>query len=246
MTVGTLILVSPSHPGNVGAAMRVAANFGVPRLQLVRPKIDPLDPEVLNWACGAEQHIECHTCEHLAEAAQGCHTLVASASGRGRQNLPVVHPVEALPTLVQRGLPGVALVFGNETSGLSRRDLDHCDLIISIPTQPGFPVLNLTQAIAILLATVAMHGPATEISAPAPARHGQIEDLMDHVQQSLLAIGFLDPRNPHRIIRKLRRIIGRAGITDNDIAILRGICRQMEWAATNLPQRFEDERENPE
>ena len=244
MTVGALILVEPAQPGNLGAAMRVAANFGVPRLELVRPKIEPDDPEVLDWACGSDQHIACRRWTHLADAAASCHTLVASASGRGRQNLPIVDPHKALQTLVERGLPGVALVFGNETRGLSREDLDRCDLVISIPTQPRFPVLNLTQAIAILLATFAMHDSSAEVYREEPARHGQVEGLMEHLRQSLLTIGFLDPRNPDRILRKLRRVIGRAGVTENEVAILRGICRQMEWAAGARPGRFHDDTED--
>jgi len=223
--------------------MRVAANFGVPRLDLVRPTVELDDPQVLEWACGGEQHLECRRWSHLSDAAAGCHTLVASASGRGRQNLPVVSPQQALPTLVERGLCGVALVFGNETRGLSRDDLDRCDLVISIPTRPGFPVLNLTQAIAILLATIAMHASAAEGSVVTPARHSQVEGLVEHLRQSLLTIGFLDPLNPQRILRKLRRIIGRAGLTEEEVAILRGICRQMEWAAGTRPGRFPDDAE---
>ena len=114
--------------------MRVAANFGVPRIELVRPKVDPEDPEVLGWACGAERRLACRKWDSLSEAASGYRTLVASASGRGRHNLPVVSPREAVPILLDRGLDGTALVFGNETSGLRKEDLDCCDLVVRIPT----------------------------------------------------------------------------------------------------------------
>ena len=62
---------------------------------------------------------------------------------------------------------------------------------------------------------------------------------MSHLRDSLLTIGFLDPQSPQRILRKLRRLFGRAGITDNEIKVLRGICRQMEWAAGAKPGRFD-------
>lgn len=223
--------------------MRVAANFGVPRLELVRTTVDPNDPQVLEWACGGEQYLECRRWSHLSDAAASCHTLAASASGRGRENLSTVSPLQALPMLVERGLPGVALVFGNETRGLSRNDLDRCDLVISIPTRPQFPVLNLTQAIAILLATIAMHAPTATGAAVKPAQHAQVDGLVEHLRQSLLTIGFLDPQNPQRILRKLRRIIGRAGLTEDEVAMLRGICRQMEWAAGTRPGRFPNDAE---
>ena len=226
--------------------MRVAANFGVPRIDLVRPKVDPVDPEVLSWACGAHRRLVCRQWDSLSEAAAEYRTLVASASGRGRHNLPVVSPREAVPILLDRGLEGTALVFGNETSGMRKEDLDCCDLVVRIPTVPGFPVLNLAQAIAILVAEIDMAGEPVQNSTPEPAPQREVEELMSHLRSSLTTIGFLDPRAPQRILRKLRRLFGRAGITGNEVSILRGMCRQMEWAAGARPERFAGDDEDPE
>jgi TrmH family RNA methyltransferase len=248
MSVGGLILVEPSLAGNIGAALRVAANFGVKRIDLVRPAIEPEDPEVRRWACGAEDRIECSRWENFHEAASHYHTLAASASGRGRKNLPVLAPGEAMTDLVNRGLDGVALVFGNETRGLTRNDLDRCDLIIRVPTDPEFPVLNLAQAIAILVSAAHRFDGISESNAPEPAPQDVVDGLMRHLNESLLTIGFLDPQSPRRILRQLRRLFGRAGITTREVKILRGICRQMEWAAGARPGRFsrgetEDEKD---
>ena len=95
MNVGGLILVEPSLAGNLGAAMRVAANFGVNRIDLVRPSVGPDDLEVRRWACGADDRIECRLWDRFADAAAQYHTLAASASARGRRNLPVMEPAEA-------------------------------------------------------------------------------------------------------------------------------------------------------
>jgi TrmH family RNA methyltransferase len=238
MPVGALILVEPSLAGNVGAAMRVAANFGVERLELVRSKVTANDPEVRRWACGAENRLECRSWESLASAAAGYRTLAASASGRGRQNLPVLALSEAAPALVERGLEDVALVFGNETRGLCREDIDRCDFVIRIPTEPEFPVLNLAQAVAIVVSAIQAVAGTAVPSALEPAPQEAIDGLMCHLEQSLLTIGFLDPQNPQRILRQLRRLFGRAGMTANEVKILRGICRQMEWAAGARPGRF--------
>jgi len=238
MGIASLILVQTSLAGNLGAAMRVAANFGVPRIDLVRPLVNPSDSEVARWACGADDLVECRRFDCLAEASHEYRTLVASASGRGRRELPVVSPAEVAPIVVQRGLEGTALVFGNESSGLQRGDLDSCDLIVRVPTVPEFPVLNLAQAVAILVAQIQAESGQTPSAAPEPAPQEQIEGLMAHLQSSLSTIGFLDPRSPQRILRKLRRLFGRAGITENEVTILRGICRQMEWAAGARPGRF--------
>jgi TrmH family RNA methyltransferase len=238
MNAAALILVKPAHAGNLGAAMRVAANFGIGRLDLVRSAVRTEDPEVLNWACGAERRVECRRWDSFAEAAADYHTLAASASGRGRQNLPVVDPRQAAPMLVERGLDGVALVFGNETSGLGREDLDRCDLVIRVPTVDDYPVLNLAQAIAVIVATISMTAQEELVPTLEPAPQDEVDGLMSHLRTSLLEIGFLDPSSPQRILRKIRRLFGRAGITSNEVKILRGICRQMDWAAGSKPGRF--------
>jgi tRNA C32,U32 (ribose-2'-O)-methylase TrmJ len=131
-------------------------------------------------------------------------------------------------------------VFGNETRGLSRAHLDRCDLVIRIPTDPRFPVLNLAQSVAILTAELSLADGEEIPSAPEPAAQHDVEAMMAHLERSLLTIGFLDPASPQRILRKLRRLFGRAGITDNEVQIVRGICRQMEWAARTRSERFTD------
>jgi TrmH family RNA methyltransferase len=231
MPVGALILVETSLPGNLGSAIRVAANFGIPVVELVRPAVDPADPEVLAWACGGHQRLAIRNHVTLDDAAAPYRTLIGSASARGRGNHPVVTPPEAVAELRARHEASAALVFGNETSGLSSRDIDRCDLVVRIPTVPEFPVLNLTQSVAILLAFIAVPEDPAPRQAPRPAAQDQVAALMAHLESSLLSIGFLDPASPDRIIRKLRRLFGRAGITANEVAILRGICRQIDWAA---------------
>lgn len=238
MSIGGLILVEPSLAGNIGAALRVSANFGVQRIDLVRPAVRADNPEVLRWACGGDDWVECRHWESFQEAATHYHTLAASASGRGRRNMRVLAPADAMQDFVDRGLEGVALVFGNESSGLKREDLDRCDLVIRVPTEPRFPVLNLAQSVAILVSM--LHGVENDpdSTTPKPAAQGLVDGLMTHLAESLSTIGFLDPQNPQRVLRQLRQLFGRAGVTADEVKILRGICRQMEWAAGTKPGRF--------
>jgi TrmH family RNA methyltransferase len=244
MPLGGVILVEPSLPGNIGAAMRIAANFGVRRFDVVRPAASLENAEVRRWACGADQWLECRDWEHLTAAAADYRTLAATASGRGRQKLTMLTPIEAVPILVARGLEEVALVFGNETRGLSREDIDRCDVVIRISTNPEFPVLNLAQAVAIIVATLSAADTTGVHNSPEPAPQEAVDGLMRHLEASLLTIGFLDPQSPQRILRQLRRLFGRAGITANEVKLLRGICRQMEWAAGAKPARFPDAEQN--
>jgi tRNA/rRNA methyltransferase len=242
MPVASVILVDASLPGNLGAALRVAANFGVGRVDLVRPAVAPESDEVRRWACGAHEHLEICTWESFEEAIAPYRTLAATASGRGRDNLPVVTPREGAERLAARGIDTAALVFGNETRGLAREDLDRVDLVIRVPTSSRFPVLNLTQAVAILLSYLSLEIEPPETSAPEPAAEAVVDGLMHHLDTALADIGFSDPGNPKRILRKLRRLFGRAGITENEVKIVRGICRQMQWAARTDPEVVAESR----
>ncbi len=233
VNINRLVLIETSSPGNLGAALRVAANFGVANVALVRPKAVLEDPIIDQWACGARQHLDIEVFDDLNVAAAGSRTLVATASGRGRPEQPVVSPTEAIDVVARRGAQGTALVFGSETRGMAKEDLDRCDLAIRIPTNPAFPVLNLTQSIAILLSHFAIAQEPLETTSPKPAPHDTIEALMAHLHTTLADIGYLDPVNPDRILRKIRRVFGRAGLSENESIIFRGICRQMEWARKN-------------
>ncbi|MEN8163670.1 MAG: TrmH family RNA methyltransferase [Acidobacteriota bacterium] len=233
MKINRIVLIETSSPGNLGAALRVAANFNVATVALVRPKVAPDDPIVDRWACGARQHVGIEVFDDLDGAAAHSRTLVATASGRGRPDQPAVSPAEAIDAVAQRGPEGAALVFGSETRGMNRDDLDRCDLAVRIPTDPSFPVLNLVQSIAILLSHFAIEQDPSSATSPEPATHDTVEALMAHLHTTLADIGYLDPVNPDRILRKIRRVFGRAGITENEATIFRGICRQIEWARKN-------------
>ncbi len=231
MAKPAVVLVEPSQAGNLGAVLRVAANFGVERVELVRPAIEPEHPDVRQWACGGDQRVAVGRWGSLAHATAGYRTLLGTASQRGRPNQPCVDLPEAADHLADRGIASSAIVFGNETSGLRRDQLDRCDLLVRIPTVTEFPVLNLAQSVAIMVAYLAVGARVPAGARCPPASQEAVHGMMEHLRRSLLAIGFLDPLSPDRILRKLRRLFGRAGITDNEVAILRGICRQMEWAA---------------
>jgi len=246
MSLGRLILVETSMAGNLGAAIRVAANFAVPRLDLVRCAVPEGDGDVRSWACGGEQRLEIRRHQTLDQAVVGVRTLVATASARGRGRQPVIEPRELVQVLRSRGIEDTALMFGNETSGLCRDHLDRCDLVVRVPTAQGFPVLNLTQAIAILLGYLSIEHEPSPGQSPVPAPEDAVRGLMLHLSSTLLDIGFLDPANPDRILRKLRRILGRAGVTSDEVTILRGICRQVDWASRTGCGRWSGHDDGPQ
>jgi tRNA/rRNA methyltransferase len=126
----------------------------------------------------------------------------------------------------------VALLLGPEDHGLSNKDLEHCQLLITIPTHPEYQSLNVAQAAVICLYElyVAALAPA-EDSRVQRAEAEPIERLFDIMRHALLKIGFLDSENPEHMLLAFRRILGRAGLEDKDVRILTGMFRQIEWYA---------------
>ena len=126
------------------------------------------------------------------------------------------------------------VVFGREDRGLTNAELDLCHLVVTVPTALEHPSLNLAQA--VLLVCYELSGRAGEDDSDVPAQGSlatseELEDLYRHGREVLLRVGFLDPQNPDRILRVLRRILGRAGPDSREVASLRGVLRQMDWYA---------------
>ncbi len=204
--------------------------MGLTRLHLVNPKSFP-DPQATAMASGAADILEgaCVSAS-LAEALTG--TVAALALTARRRDL-ATEPLwarEAAAELVAQARQGaeVALVFGNETAGLSNEELALCRNWALIPTNPHYSSLNLAQAVQILcyearLAAVAPGAPPKVTEAGAPATHEEVEALMAHLEQAAIASGFLDPAQPKRLMLRMRRLFSRAGLEQEEINILRGL-----------------------
>jgi tRNA C32,U32 (ribose-2'-O)-methylase TrmJ len=125
----------------------------------------------------------------------------------------------------------VALVFGPERGGLSAGELRSCQLLLAVPTNPDFPVLNLAQAVAAVLAILphsfSLPVPRSDVDLPAHA--GDFQAALAHLSAALLETGYLDPVNPSRIEDQLRRLFGRAAPTARELAILRGIASHITY-----------------
>jgi len=125
--------------------------------------------------------------------------------------------------------------LGPESTGLRNDELDRCHLRVHIPTDPAHPSLNLAQAVLILAYEVRLSVSETE-AGPAPPRAtvGEVEAALDELAQGLLGIGYLKPANPSAILAELRRLLGRAQPTPREASLLRGMARQIRWAAGRL------------
>ncbi len=222
-----IVLVGTTHPGNIGAVARAMKNMGLDDLALVTPRYFP-HPDATARASGADDLLSnARVVDTLADAVEDC-IFVAGASARSRSiNWPCLDARDAASRAIAESSRGnVALVFGPEKSGLSNEDLDHCQALLSIPTNPDFSSLNLAMAVQVVTyeirAQQASRPEPFESDVP-PATSGAMEHFFRELETLLLGTGFLDPDNPRHLMRRLRRLFVRAEPDQNEINILNGI-----------------------
>ena len=233
------ILVNTSHPGNVGATARAMKVMGFQDLVLVRPRFADVlvQDETLAFASGATEVLErARVVGSLADALDGVQFVVGTAM-TPRDFGPACHAprplFEGLAAREER--PSLGLVFGSERFGLANEDVYRCHAVVSIPTHPDYGSLNLAQAVQLLAYEwrQALGGFAVQArtKAPEPADARAIQGLLNHWQQALVAIGFLDPAAPKKLMPRLNQLLNRAELQNEELHILRGIARAMQAAA---------------
>ncbi|MFZ5473742.1 MAG: RNA methyltransferase, partial [Pseudomonadota bacterium] len=200
--------------------------MGLSRLYLVNPRC-AIDDEARARASGAVDLLEAAVLSDSLDAALADTVLAAACTAR-RRDLPhpAYTPRQAAPLLLSeaRAAP-VALVFGSETFGLSNEQLARCRWLINIPANPAYMSLNLAAAVQVLAYELRSSLQDATIPLPAfePARHEEVEGFFAELERTLVAIGFLDPASPKRLMPRLRRLFARAGLEKEEVAILRGI-----------------------
>ena len=236
-----LVLVEPAGPLNVGSVARLCANYEVSQLRLVAPRCDPNDPQARLMAVRGGPQLQGAQCfERLADALADCRRVLACSGRRENQERPHLAPAEALAWLLepQPGPAGVALVFGREDHGLHNDDLDQAGQLLRIPTGPSYGSLNLSHAVAICLATLEQQRQSTARShnlppppsSPLPPQ-GALEATLTDAEALLLEVGFLSPPTARARMAKLRQLLLRAEASADDVALLRGMVRQLRWAS---------------
>ena len=231
------VLVETSHPGNIGAAARAMKTMGLRDLRLVKPKVFP-HADATQRASGADDVLHASKVhETLKEAIAGCEIAIATSARPRELSIPEWHPGEAAAQAAQASdRSQVAVIFGRERWGLSNEELDLCQALIRIPTVAHFSSLNIASAVQLLayeIRMVQIEISSTTNSKPQPERVGidELEGLYSHFESALEAIGYYDPANPKRLMRRLRRLFARAGLEPSELKILRGILTAIERTA---------------
>jgi len=235
-----IVLSHTSHPGNIGAAARAMKAMGLTRLVLVNPKQFP-DPQAHAMAAGADDVLaNARVVTTLTEALAGTTLAVAMTARRRELAVPALWCRDAAAVLAASltsalTSPGdeVAVVFGNESAGLSNDEVAQCARWAMVPVNPEFSSLNVAAAVQLMcyelrLALMEPGLPPAISGAGLPASHDEVEHFIAHLERAAIDSEFLDPASPKRFNPRMRRLFARATIEKEEVAILRGLIAALE------------------
>jgi TrmH family RNA methyltransferase len=229
-----IVLLAPSHPGNVGAVARAMKNMGLTRLVLVRPRQFP-DPEATARASGADDVLSgARVVASLAEALEGCGLVVATTSRDRDQYFRVIDVREAAARIVAEAQrAGAAVVFGAERTGLTNEELETAHALIRIPASAVYPSLNLAMAVQLVAYEIFRAqgvAPPAAVAGAAPLASAQaMQRLYVHLGEVLEEIDFRDrTQKGTHLMSRIRRFLQRAELDENEVNILRGILTAVQ------------------
>ncbi len=246
-----IILVEPAGPLNVGSIARVMKNMGLNQLVLVNPQCDPLGLEARKMAVHAGDLLDCaRHVTSLSEALEGCFRAIATTARPRYRKVTAEPPRQALPWLLTP--QPSALIFGREDSGLNNQELELAQRIVTLPVDRAYESLNLAQAVGVCCYELRSHwldraqtveasiatNPGWENAANTSANTSasttvplsDLEGYFEHLESTLLKIGYLHPHTVESRMQTFRQIYKRSQLSSQELAMLRGILRQTEWA----------------
>ena len=220
------ILFEPTHPGNIGAAARAIKTMGFDKLCLINPIEHPHSEARARSAGALDVLLGAEVFDNFQDAIKDCGLIIGTTARTRRISVPVTNIRETAPSVVAEAKQKpVAVIFGPEKSGLINEQVDCCNQLVNIPSIGSYKSLNLAMAVQIVAyeLRVASEALPAEIRARNLASNDEIELFYNHLNQVLLETGFLDPKNPKQLMRRLRALFNRAQMDENEINIMRGI-----------------------
>lgn len=233
-----IVLVNPSHPGNIGAVARAMKTMGLTNLYLVQPRQFP-DPKATELAVHATDILEqAVITPTLAAAVEDCHLVLGTSARERTLNWSTLTARVAAQQAVQEAIQGrnVAIVFGRERTGLTNDELQLCHFQVAIPANPAYSSLNLAAAVQVIAYEIRMASlNALELISGAEqaavddlATVTELEGFYEHLTQVLIASEFIDKRQPKQAIGRLRRLFNRSRLDKTEINILRGVLTALQ------------------
>ncbi|MBX2836066.1 MAG: RNA methyltransferase [Gammaproteobacteria bacterium] len=235
------VLVGTTHTGNIGAAARAMKTMGFSHLRLV-DCCPHRTAESLARASGANDIVEQASCHDTLESAiADCHQVYGTSARVRHLSVPLVECREAaadIGDVLEHAESRVAVVFGRERSGLSNDELDRCTRLLHIPVNPDFSSLNLGSAVQVVAYEIAqslaqktgsdLKGSDPDVEGKQVADSDAMALFFEHLERALTTTGFLDPRNPRLLMRRLRGYFERNRPTKTELSLLRGMLSASE------------------
>jgi tRNA/rRNA methyltransferase len=231
------VMMRTSHPGNVGSAARALKTMGFADLHLVNPAYPRMQnkAEAIALASGALDVLENSQTHTETLSAVGDAQWVFGLTARDREFGPPAISLPQACDLAAKALiakQSVAMMFGTERTGLDNEDLQVCTHRVWIDANPLYPSLNLAQAMMVVaysLRQAMMQHLLTDTSPEMPemASATAVAKMLEHWEEGLIAINYLDPDNPKKLMPRLQALFARAGLRQEEIDLLRGIAKQM-------------------
>ncbi len=231
----SVVLVEPRGSGNVGSVARAMKNTGFSDLVLVAP-CEYTNDEALSMACKAHDLLlGARVFSTLDECLDEADVVVGTTRRQGRLRYPLLTLEEAAPKILELARSNrVSILFGREDRGLLNTEIPRCDILLEIPTREEYPSLNLAQAVMLvchcLFMSGSQDGPAIEV-----APRDELEMMYVHMERTLRALGYGEQGGEgllETILRSFRRLLGRTGLMQKEINMLRGIFSQIEGRIT--------------
>ena len=230
MENGTVVLVSPRNPLNIGAAARAMSNFGFFDLRLVNAYRVAVD-EARSGVNADRVLTEAREFKSVADAVADCHLVVGTTGLEPREVLLPFHGLEVAGRKLRRARGRVAILFGSEKFGLSNDDMSHCHWLTRIPTRTEHRSMNLGQAVAVTLYELIRSGQAALTPAPEPpgATAGSEDRVLQYLLDSLTESGYVKPPVDASQTLKLRRLIRRMELSEKVSVMWQGMLRKILW-----------------
>lgn len=233
-----VVLVRPHYAGNIGSAARAMKNFGLADLVLVDPVADPLAHQARMLAAGASDILDAaRTVPDLPTAVGDCAMVLGSSgeiAGTLRTTLAGT-PRELLPRFAEvLAMARGAIVFGPEPHGLANEELAICHGLLVLPTAPDYTSLNLALAVGIALYELQNILATPPAIVREPAHYAAFDRAMAHLHAALTDVRFLFGQNADALMHAFRHLVGRALPTDQEVKMLHGLARQLEYAADQM------------
>jgi len=238
-----IVLVHTTHSGNIGGVARAMKNMGLSRLTLVAPLEYPA-PEATWRAASALDVLEAaRVVDTLDEAIAHCQFVVGTSARDRRIPWPLQDARGCAERIASQSVrERVAILFGREDRGLLNEELQRCNLHCHIPTHEAYPSLNLAMAVQIVTYELRMMALGDKVGLPEDADwdtpFSSSEDMArfyEHLEATLVEIGFLNPEAPRQLMPRLNRLFNRVRLDEMELNLLRGILTEAQKAARRNP-----------